>query len=387
MKKCKYYNNSKTTVSLMIDDFSLTATTINGEVKPDNDWGYSLNKENSLYLYMEKNLLNKYPEIKGTIFFPIHKHAAQNIYAGYQVLFGEYNDEFKDFVNYISKHFDFSFHGTTHGKFINEKNPSFKNWKNEFEYLTLDDIAYLKMEISKIEDYLGFKFSGGKYPGYKKNKYSEAILEALGMKWWCSECYMINKKLPENRHTYFGKQNRILDLPTNLSGNIYNENFVSLNSSIKFWQKVKKIIGYKTDLTPSEYISYLYENQIPITIQEHFQNKRTDGIRQTPNIFDDLNSLDRIYGTLRGADVWHATCSEIAYYLESYDTSEIIKKEDSIYEIKYNGSWGIPFLSVYTKNREILHLDTGNTLKGVYKNGYWIFNKIPTGSFKLLGFK
>lgn len=118
MIKCKYYNNSQTACTLMIDDLSGLAVTNNGILSPGNDWGFGLKNKNSLYKYFESNLLNKYPDIKGTVFFATKIHECQNKNAGYKLLKREIDSEFRDFVKKISNEFEFAFHGTTHVKYF-----------------------------------------------------------------------------------------------------------------------------------------------------------------------------------------------------------------------------------------------------------------------------
>lgn len=386
IQKCKYYNNYQTACSLMIDDLVPAAVYPfkDNNVWAKYDWGYHMDKENSLYIYFQNNLLNRFPEIKGTFFMPLtsYKYIPEN--AGYKILRGSFNESFNDFLKRISTNFDFAFHGTSHGKFINPQNVEIiNNWKQEFEYLTLQDIDILQEEISKLENKSGVIFTGGKYPGYIKNEHSEQILEKLGFKWWASSSEMINKKTPRNKHDYFGKQIRILNLPTNLSGDIFNNKLVLLNSSIKFKKMIKKILRYKEKVNPYNYIQYLYENQYPITIQEHFQNQRTDGIRQTPNIFDDISSLNHIYSILRGAEIWYVNCTKLSHYLESYDNTEIISNKNQI-DIKYNGNWDKMFLSFASTHREIKNLESGNIEHGIYKNSIWIYNDLQEGKYQLI---
>ena len=348
------------------------------------DWGFLMDKENSLYKYFQDNLLNRFPEIRGTFFIPLSSYKYILESTGYKIFRIDFNEDFVGFLNRISSNFDFAFHGTRHGKCINPQNFELRNnWKQEFEYLTLQDIEKLQEEINSFESKSGFNFTGGKYPGYKKNEYSEEILEKLGFKWWASSCYMLNRKTSTNKHGYFGNERKILDLPTNLSGNIFNNNLVSLSNSVKFRKLIKKTLRYKQKINPNNYILYLYENQLPITIQEHFQNQRTDGKRQTPNIFDDISSLDKIYSILRGSDIWYINCSELSHYLESYDNTEVIINKNQ-FEIKYKGNWDKMFLSFASNHREIKNLESGNIEHGVYKNTKWIFNDLKEGKYQLI---
>jgi len=379
MEKCRYYNDHHTAVTLMIDDILPGAVTFDGEVAPWNDWGYGGREDNSLFKHLENNLLSRFPHVKGTFFIAAKSFDSLKLQTGYFLRFRKENDFFKRFLKDVASYFDVGFHGIYHGKFLDINKPTFRNnWLQEFEYLSIQDISWLKEEILKFENEFEIKMTGGKYPGYKKNQDSEKILETLGFKWWCSSSKMINKKSPENHHTYFGAKNNILDLPTNLNGNVFNYKIFpnSMKGQIKFFKT--KWERYKTE----RYIHYLYTNRIPITVQEHFQNQHIDGRRISPNLYDDGYSLDKIFSLLRGSDIWYANCSELSQYLESYDQSEIIHNNEGQYLLSYHGTWEKPLLSIRSKSPFILDLSSGEQITGLFRNGFWIYNRLLPGKYK-----
>lgn len=380
MEKSLYFNNHKTAVTLMLDDFSLTATTINGAIQPFNDWGAGLDGEHSLYRYLTTNLLAKYPEIKGSIFYPLHQHGVQNQNAGYQVIFSQDYNQLANFIQQVSPHFEFAFHGLAHGRYINPQNPAIKdNCQYEFEYLTLQDIQAIKNDIKETEQVLGTKFFGGKYPGYISSQCAPKIVEALGFKWWMSSAHMMNQKHKDNRHGYFGENNSIVDLPTNISGDCFNPN-VDLGGAhlLRFFKN--KVDTFNLE----RYIHFLYEKQFIISIQEHYMGLRTDGKRQRPNVYDDISSLDKFFGLLRGLDLWFATCTQIAHYIESYDNTQLVQQKDGMYRITYQGTWDTMFLTVCAPTNTLRNISTGQLLKGIYRNGVWVFNHVPEGIYQEL---
>ncbi|MBD3232562.1 MAG: hypothetical protein GF315_02450 [candidate division Zixibacteria bacterium] len=381
IKKCRYFNNYQTCATLMLDDLSLTALDDDGSIKPWSDWGFRLNSEGSMFRYLEDNLLKKYPEVKGTFFFPIGKHAAMHHNAGYRLHFNEMNESFKCFANEMSNRFEIAFHGTNHGRYKDNNNPSMSNWDQEFEYLTLDNIPALAREIERVEDFLGIKMHGGKYPGYRMNGDSKKIVESLGFKWWCSHDSMINRKHNDNRHYYFGEENRVLGFPTNLSGCVFNHHLKSGFAPGSFTQRLRREFRM---IRFENYIRYLYKKGLIISIQEHHFCLRTDGKRQTPNAFDDINSLDMIFGFLRGADIWYATCSEIAHYLESYDHTDVEKQSNGNVILKYNGRWDEPLITLKSNCRQLQNVSTGEILPGVYRQGEWLYNGIKEGEYKTI---
>jgi hypothetical protein len=382
INKCHYYNNAQTACTLMIDDLAQVAVTSNGTYFAGNDWGYGLDSENSIWKYFERNLLDRYPEIKGTFFFATQTYAVQNKNAGYIVLKRGMDKEFRDFVKRHETKFELAFHGTTHGSYIDQNSPELAgNFLHEFEFIDRNDLIKLQKEISKYEEFLKLQLKGGKYCGYKKNEYADEIIEKLGFKWWSSSAEMIGRKHVNNRHTYFGSELKVLDFPTNVPGNLFNQKFGSLPIKMKWLKFITRTIKNRKN---EQYLQYLYENGLIISIQEHFQNQRTDGKRQSQNVYDDILSLDKIFGILHGADIWYATCSEIAHYLESYDNTDIIIIDESTFKIKYRGRWEKPFLSINTKSRIIKNIDTGKTYHGIYKNGLWVYNYIEPGVYKLI---
>jgi hypothetical protein len=382
IKKCKFYNDSQTAAVLMIDDLSLTATTIDGKLQPSMDWGYGLNQKKSLYRYFQDTLLTRYPEVKGTFFVPFQYNALQNPNSGYTILSREFDNKFKEFYYDIKDSFEIAFHGLTHGKYIDDNNPQIReNWRQEFEDLTCDDIVHMQSEIKKFEEYIETKIYGGKYPGYANNEHSEGIIEQLGFKWWASDSYMIGKKCSHNRHKYFGERYKVLDFPTNVSGSVFNNYLYTTPSWKNIFRDVKTKLNY---FKQEQYLQYLYENQYIISIQEHFQNLRTDGKRQQPNVYDDINSLDKFFALLRGADIWYAACTEIAHYIDSYDFTDINLYSDNCWLIEYKGHWETMLLSVKTNNRYIKNKNTGQISEGIYKQGIWIFNNIKEGLYECI---
>lgn len=381
--KCKYYNDHRSCCVLFLDDLSLTATTIDGQLIPCNDWGYGLFERQSLFSYLYNTIFMRYPEIRGTIFLPLLDHAIQNKSSGYHIHRRKPGPGVKDFIHILSDRFEIAFHGLNHGKYLRPEDPGLNNnWKNEFEYFTPADIPFLKEAILSIEDMYGISIDGGKCPGYVQNENALDIVEALGFDYWLSSAAMMNKRDKFNFPYIMGKEKKIVHIPTNLSGDIFNERVLALSkyrlSFLKYLKSQYSI--YKNKL----YLSYLYQDQVPITIQEHCQNMRTDGKRQTYNIFDDSGPLEMIYECLRGHDIWYTTCRDLADYFKAYSNSEIIDERDG-FQIKPVNDKGYDlFISIRSDRREILNKKENKSTHGLYKNGYWVYNKLGPGQYKYL---
>jgi len=370
MEKCKWYNNAQAAVVLTIDDLSFAYMNINSKgLNPQSDWGYGIREKNSIFYYFENNLLLKYPEIKYTVMLPFGIHSAVKVDTRYEKKGNDifFSKEFMQLLLYIVNNGnEIAYHGHNHGKI----NPTIDSlsWCKEYEQYSYNQYKEIILnDINRINREYGIKVFGGRSPCYMYDKNVEKIISDIGFKWWSFD---YNPK----QFTHYYKNN-ILAFPTNLSGNYFNNRISSLSRifSTPFREQKKKY-----------YLENLIEKRALISIAEHFLSARPDGKRQQPNIFDDINSLDKIFGIFRGNDIWYATCSEIAHYLESYDHTEINKIDKNKYKIKYNGRWGKPFLSVKSKNRVMKNLNNNEIIEGVYKNGEWIFNNIDEGFFEIL---
>ena len=390
MEKCLYYNDHQTAATLMIDDLSFVSITQNGKIIPQTDWGGGISGGGSLYQYISDTCLTWFPETRGTFFFPKEDQAFMNPNSNYEL---DYNRDLvaqRQFMETCSKFFEIAYHGTTHGRYCDRQNCGLvDNWEQEFSYLTMEDVTCIRTRINQVEKCYGIHMTGGKYPGYEKNEFASEIVEALGFRWWAADSDMIDRKCGKNRHTYYDGE-KVLLLPTNISGSIFLRNISG--SSVRPWKAFVKekfpllrfVFGLYKDLRAEEYITYLYENRLVLSVQEHFMNLRTDGKRQNPNIYDDVASVARIYALLRGMDVWHTTCGELAHYLESYDHSRLVQQKDGIWKLSYHGSWDELFLTVCSTHSSLRNHDSGEIVHGVYRLGKWVFNRIQPGMYEEL---
>lgn len=372
--KCKYYNNHHTAALLMIDDIVPVAISNNEEFGPFNDWGYLKDNENSLYSYLIKCFFEKHPEIRGTIFLPLLEH--ENIQSkGYRVLRGSFDKDFLRFLKNLNDRFDLAFHGIRH------------TWEKEgrtiFEFENHDSSLNdeYRQQVYRFQDKACINFNGGKFPGYKYNEEAIGFFEFMNYKWLASNAVMINKKHILNTITYIPNTN-IVQIPSNLTGDIFNLHFRSTFSIRKL---VKKALFSKRDPNPERYLGYLYEKRLPIVIQEHYQNQRTDGKRQQPNLYDDIYSLNKLYYYLKGADIWHTTCSDLAHYYDSYENTSIKMIASNEFEIEYSGNWEHMVLSFFSKYQKIENSKTGEVHQGLYKDNVWVFNNLTEGNYIIYG--
>jgi hypothetical protein len=390
MEKCLYYNDHQTAATLMIDDPSFVSIMQNGKIVPQSDWGGGLTASGSIYRYVADTLLTWFPEIRGTFFFPIADHGLMNPNSNYELYYNRDATAQRNFFEISGQFFEVAYHGTDHGRYRDQSNCAlFDNWDQEFSYVTLDDVPRIRSMIDKIEELYDIHMTGGKYPGYAKNKCAHTVVESLGFRWWAADSDMIDRKCEKNRHVYY-EGDKVVLIPTNVSGSIFFRNSTSLardNWKAKVKKKmplIRSLWCLYQDLRAEAYISYLYEKRLIISVQEHFVNLRTDGKRQTPNIYDDVFSVARIYALLRGMDVWHTTCGELAHYIESYDHSRLARREDGLWDLSYHGSWDDMFLTICSTHAHLRNHSNDKVIHGVYRMGKWVFNHVEPGLYEEL---
>jgi len=376
VNKCLYYNDARTACNLMIDDFVPVAVTPEGIITPANDWGYAMDAENSLFRYFQTNLLDKFPEIRGTFFIPLESHRNLDEKAGYTIYKKDFDSGFKRFFKETATAFDLAFHGIRHT--YADPDPDSNRLLFEFNHLELSDIPMLKEKIKTFEELMDCKLQGGKFPGYRGNEFAFDIVEKLDFLWWSSIKSFLNSGESACQPVYFGQENKVLDIPQTFHGNAFNKILIGQKS----WKNRIRYFKHQKHRSRSEkFLRHLYENRLIITVQEHFQNQRTDGRRQSVNVYDDINSLDYIFSYLRGADIWYARMNELAQYIDSYRNCEIEYPASNQLKISYMGRWEEPLLSLAVNRQELTATETGVKIQGVYKNGSWIFNNLAPGTW------
>ena len=377
--KCRYYNDHHTASSLMIDDLVPAAVSYDGNIDTSNDWGYLMDGDNSLYKYFNQFILEKYPEVKGTFFLPLTSQNDIPLDKGYNIhKFDVDSPEFIAFLHRISDRFEFAFHGKKH-VFVNNDGVSVHEFR-DISNSEVENIASFTKDFTKRVD---IDFAGGKFPGYRHNTGALSIINMLDAKWWALESSMIYQKT--NNDFIFDEKLNIVLVPTSICGDMYKH-------CLKKKNPIKAILRYFTSifipkyrkLNPQSYLRFLYKNRYPIIVQEHFQNQKVDGNRQLPNIYDDITSLDMIYSSLRGNDIWFATCGELARYYESYIHTTIETLSKKSFSIKYDGIYDYPFISLKSYNKKIRNTDTNIEYQGLQKNKQWVFNNVPSGNYTIV---
>jgi hypothetical protein len=368
MIKSKWFNNYNSPVIFGIDDLHnsyYNYDLLSQKIHPKYDFGYGGLNKKSIFTYINNHLFNKYPELKYTIFLPFGKLSA--LMDGKTISYDIYKtDEFKELLKYIIKSGnEIAYHGHHYG--IKNATSDKKTWCREFDGFENKD-KYFKMiknDIVKFEQEFDYKIKGGRTPCYM---FEDNLIDGLvdiGFDWWS-----FDYKPFTNNISMKYKQHNIIEMPSNLSGDIFN---IRDNEIKNILRKIKSV--YK--------ISNMIKNQEVISIAEHFMTSRIDGKRQSPNVYDDINSLDYLFGYLRNKSIWYATFTEVAEYYKNYNTVTIIKKDDNTYEIKADNKEKL-LLTFISNTRFIKNVESNETIEGTNKNNKWLFNNLKAGIYKEL---
>jgi len=357
--KTQWFLDKKSPIILGIDD--ITNAIYQTSSREMGDCGFYGLSEIGIYRYFENYILKKYPEIKVTYFLVFDKHS---IYIESKGAYSIYETEkFKNLLFHIINRGDeISYHGHNHG----HKNATVENkkWCREFEqYSKQEYFEIIYNDIERFKNEFGYDILGGRTPCYQ---FEDSLIDGLisvGFKWWSFD----HKPFINNIGMCY-KGYDIIEMPSNLHGGIFNYCGNYLKYSIKKYLNLAKI-------------EKMIDNHEVISIAEHFMNARPDGKRQTPNVYDDINSLDFLFGYLRNKDVWYATFSECANYYESYNNTEIISLSNNTFDIKYKGNWKM-FLTFASDSRYLENVETKERFEGQMKNGKWLFNNLVVGTYR-----
>ncbi len=301
----KWKNNADSPVLFFIDDLANKWVDINNDrkIETEEDWGYAGFDENGAFHFLEKEILSVNYKIKTTFFVPVGKRTnliTDNEIKSFSQPINATNESRNFFKTlHKNKRFEIAYHGTTHGV----PGKAVKDFIQEWEsYKSLDEaLATINRGKEIYKDAIGVFPNGGKYCGYISKEFSDESIDKSGFKWWCryynraaidgcNETEFCGKdKNPFSSFNvkFFGK-NKVVDTPTTISGSLLNSVFRPGKGIKGILKKILKPLIIRWKLKK---IDYLLKNNLVISIQEHISPSREDGKRQTPNIFDDKESL------------------------------------------------------------------------------------------------
>ncbi len=346
--KAKWYNNVDSPVMFMIDDLANVWIDLNqnSKVDPGEDWGHDRDNANSSIRFLMDSILKDFPHVKVT-FFVVTGRRSPVIKNHNTYFFSEpinYDKEIKAFFKTLKDNpqFELAYHGLTHG------NPgeTAQDFSQEWETFGSVEEAVKQIEKGKeiYFDTFGTYPKGGKYCGYKYNEFSDDSINAAGFLWWCRNWNRGQKNIPDEirfEPQFFGA-NRVIDIPSTISGDLFPIK-KDRNIMEEFLITILKPFWIRWNLRN---ISILLKKKQLISIQEHIAPSRVDGRTQKPNIWDGKESLNKIFTFLRNKNVWYATGTEIAEYIEAREHTEISILSKDSFQINYTGRMIKPILTL-----------------------------------------
>jgi hypothetical protein len=327
--KRKWKNNADSPVLLFIDDLCNKWIDLNGDgiIQTNEDWGYAGFNERGAFKYLQNEILTANPSIKTTFFVPVGSRASITSESNVKSISEPINktENSRYFFQSLNSdpRFELAYHGTTHGVPAIDESEFIQEWDT---YKSIDEaIQTINRGKTIYKDVFGIDPSGGKYCGYVSNQFSDQSIDLSGFVWWCR---YYNRGAMDGSHTktvhgddsnpltsfdikYFGKK-KVIDIPTTVSGDLLNFVFRSTGGIKGLIKKSFRalIIRYKL-----REIDFLIKNNLVISIQEHISPSREDMNNQTPNIYDDKESLRAILKYLKNKNVWYCTGSELAEWI------------------------------------------------------------------------
>ena len=335
LKIAKWKDNSVAPVVFMIDDIANISikNSKSKTLKVGEDWGQYGREKNSMWDFLSKNLLERFPHIKTTFFLVTDKRASMALGESYS--YTERIDKDKKFMSFLhyldgQSNIELAYHGTTHGEASLKHEDFLQEWET---FKTLDmALSEIKRGEELFKKVLSSYPNGGKYCGYEAGKFGDDSIAKRGFKWWCYHWdgiiwdRGINDK--KSKYNYNLELNQgVVDIPSTVDGST-----LSLKIIKKFFTRkyLKSLYLYlKKGKTIEKHINSLYNNGEVISIQEHSSPYRTDGRIQYPNIVSDIDNLNHIFSLLNKKDIWYTTCSELAdYYLTRLNVTIQMQKNN-----------------------------------------------------------
>lgn len=379
IKITKWYKNANSPVLFMVDDLANVWVDLNnnGKVDLEEDWGYDKNNLNSSFRFLNERILKYFPEVKVTFFTSVGERSpilnnyniprfAEPINCNYKI------KEFFKSVNDNNK-FEIAYHGLNHGIPGEDTKDFCQEWKT---FNSIEEAVNQTEKGKKIYfDTFGKFPKGGKYCGYKSNEFSDESINITGFLWWCRYWNPELKNIPLRKRfeiNCFGS-NKVIDIPSTFNGGHFTFKkrasvfrYIVKNCMKPFW--IKK--GFNL-------LEYFLKNKLIISIQEHISPSRVDGKRQGPNIFDDKESLNKIFNFLKYKNVWYATATEVAEYFETRENTKVFIMGKDKFKLNYTGRVKNVFLTLlFNKNNFSKVISPSGKIYKIMKDPYKHNNRL-----------
>lgn len=316
VQKARWAGDALSPVMLQIDDLTNAWHSAAGgsSWEPGGDWGGGFRLPGSTLEFLESGLFRDYPEIKATFFTvagPISPYTHHQPFTTARSL--DADEQSRDFFRSLvaDPRYELAYHGFNHGT----PGTTSSGFVQEFNGFTSVEaaVAQTRRGLEIFELATGSTPRGGKYGGWAYNDFAEDAINACGFMWWCRDWTprdvsdVVDSEYYEPQ--FFGA-NLVVSLPTTVHG--------------FFWDRRQ--------------IDLLLKHRQIIAITEHIAPVRPDGLVQTPNVYDDIDELHRLFRYLRGKHVWYATGTEIASYIATRERTIIHDVTATGFSIKLDGS-------------------------------------------------
>lgn len=357
---CEWHGDKEAAAVLTIDDLSYGYVDMDGTgLTPQNDWGYVCRDKNGIYSYFKENFIKKHPEVKYTVFVPFGKHSMGMVKMPYQHYAGDIfeNNSFLELLSEInSSGNEIAYHGHNHG-FINPK--SLKEWTREqYQYSEEEYAEIISNDIYKFKNVTGWNVRGGRSPGYNSLK-MEKVVKSVGFEYWSFDY--------KNKPYQYTVTEDYIRIPTFFSGSRLNF------STWELIQKCHGILNWELEL------QRCVKKKMLINVTEHFLRSRADGRKQTPAIYDDIQSMDIMFSSMKKYDLWYAPLWKISRYIRAKNECEVVKISHTEYEVK--GKNNTRYLS-FCANMPYLLRSDGKKFVGKKKSkGDYIFYGLLPGIY------
>ena len=320
---CRWKGGAVAPVCLMVDDLANVwiKTRSGRDPRPGDDWGHWGRVRNSSLWWLENRVLRGFKDVRVT-FFVTMSRAPETVESRYRGHFGSIaeDDTIADFFRgvHATPRYELAYHGFTHGVSGTGQRPFIQEWESFGSLDEAIEVTNRGREVFRVVT--GEYPRGGKYCGYKRNAFSDASIDRCGFNWWCRfDTLSANPVGTERREGFstsrFGER-RLVDLPSTVHGGAISMP-PGRKASMRWWYSL--LLLYKRRMEFRRHLEFLIAHGLPVLIQEHSARSRTVEEPQTPNIVDDTRGLRWILRWLSRANVWHATCSEIAAYVSLRD--------------------------------------------------------------------
>jgi hypothetical protein len=379
LKISKWKDNKKAPVVFVIDDLAniYIKKSKSNKLQVGEDWGHCGLDKNSMWSFLNKNLLNKFPDIKTTLLLVTKKRAPMRLNEEYTLNHTMNEDKkFINFLKYLNNHpnIEIAYHGTTHGKAQEEAKNFIQEWET---YKSLDDAKKTINEGRELfKSVLNEYPMGGKYCGYKEGKFGKDSIAQTNFKWWCyhEDNLIWDKNSTDKRYQYdLEFIQGVVNIPTTVDASNLSLKIVNKLFTRKYLKSLYLYITSKK--TVEKHIQSLYSNQEVISIYEHTSPYMTNNTIQYPNIVTDIENLNLIFSILSTKDIWYATCNELADYFIAREKckleidkeyfkikSDLLKDAELTITIPYEGvkvslfDENNKFLKQFVINKDILHV-------------------------------